>query len=320
MAIFKGHATSDYHVAVSVCLRLYRNRRAISTIPNWFCVCFDHSGANLFDRNCSLPTPFGETLSDYLVTGEVTKIRENGATSGAGVLATYSYDDFGRRTLLTRGNGTTTSYDHDAISRLEELVQNLAGTSNDLTLGFGYNPADQIVDDTRSNDAYSFTGLANQNVSDSHNGLNQIAQTGSAGVSHDGPGNTTAIGTASYGYDRENMLTSAPGGVTLGYDPALRLYQLSDGGTTTRFLHDGGSMIGEYNGSNQLQRRFVHGPGIDEPLVWYEGAGTSTRRWFHQDERGSVVAVSDASGNLYGAINRYDEWGISQGALTGRFG
>jgi hypothetical protein len=29
---------------------------------------------------------------DYLVTGEVTKIRENGATSGAGVLATFAYD------------------------------------------------------------------------------------------------------------------------------------------------------------------------------------------------------------------------------------
>jgi hypothetical protein len=29
---------------------------------------------------------------DYLVTGEATKIRENGATSGAGVLATFAYD------------------------------------------------------------------------------------------------------------------------------------------------------------------------------------------------------------------------------------
>jgi len=127
-------------------------------------------------------------------------------------------------------------------------------------------------------------------------------------------------GTASYGYDRENMLTNAPGGMTLGHDPALRLYQVSDGTTTTRFLYDGVSMIAEYDGSNQLQRRFVHGPGIDEPLVWYEGTGTSTRRWFHQDERGSVVAVSDASGNLYGTINRYDEWGVPQGTSTGRFG
>jgi YD repeat-containing protein len=34
---------------------------------------------------------------DHLVTGEVSKVRENGATSGVGVLATYAYDDQGRR-------------------------------------------------------------------------------------------------------------------------------------------------------------------------------------------------------------------------------
>ena len=35
---------------------------------------------------------------DHLVTGEVSAVRENGATSGVGVLATYAYDDLGRRT------------------------------------------------------------------------------------------------------------------------------------------------------------------------------------------------------------------------------
>ena len=40
---------------------------------------------------------------DYLVTGGMTKIRENGATSGVGVLATFAYDDLGRRTSLTFG-------------------------------------------------------------------------------------------------------------------------------------------------------------------------------------------------------------------------
>jgi len=257
---------------------------------------------------------------DHLVTGEVTKIRENGATSGVGVLATYAFDDLGRRTSLTRGNGTVTSYDYDAVSRLEELVQDLSGTTNDLTLGSTFNPANQIVSATRSNDAYSFTLMANGSVSDNHNGLNQITQTGATTVSHDAAGNASAIGSASYGYDRENQLTSAPNGVTLTYDPALRLYQVANSSGTTRFLYDGRSLIAEYDGSNQLQRRFVHGPGIDEPLVWYEGTGTSTRRWFHADEHGSVVAVSDASGNLHGSVNRYDEYGVPQGTLTGRFG
>jgi YD repeat-containing protein len=74
----------------------------------------------------------------------MTKVRENGATSGVGVLASYAYDDLGRRTGLTRGNGTAKSYGYDAASRLSALGEDLAGTTGDLALGFTYNPASQI--------------------------------------------------------------------------------------------------------------------------------------------------------------------------------
>jgi RHS repeat-associated protein len=201
------------------------------------------------------------------------------------------------------------------------LVQNLNGTASDLIVGFGHNPASQIVSNTRSNDAFSFTGHANQNVADTVNGLNQVTATGATSVSHDARGNITAIGGAGYGYTSENMMATAPGGATLAYDPLLRRYETVGGGTTTRFGYDGASLIAEYDGANALQRRYVHGPGVDEPLVWYEGSGTATRRWFHADERGSVIAVSDANGDLHGTANRYDEYGVPQGgAPTGRFG
>jgi hypothetical protein len=67
-----------------------------------------------------------------------------------------------------------------------------------------------------------------------------------------------------------------------------------------------------------LLRRYVPGPGIDEPLVWYEGSGTTDRRWYHADERGSVVALSDGSGAML-AINRYDEYGVPRPGNLGRF-
>ena len=57
---------------------------------------------------------------------------------------------------------------------------------------------------------------------------------------------------------------------------------------------------------------------MDEPVVWYEGSGTTDRRWLHADERGSVIAVSDGSGAMLG-INRYDEFGIPQSTNVGRF-
>ena len=34
----------------------------------------------------------------------------------------------------------------------------------------------------------------------------------------------------------------------------------------------GRDLIAEYNASNVLQHCYVHGPGTDEPILWYEGA------------------------------------------------
>ncbi|HET9811346.1 MAG TPA: RHS repeat-associated core domain-containing protein, partial [Sphingomicrobium sp.] len=87
----------------------------------------------------------------------------------------YAYDDRGRRTSVTFGNGAVTSYAYDAVSRLASLTSNLAGTANDLDLSFDYNPAGQIVSEQRSNAAYSPAPPA-QGVTDYvSNGLNQIA-------------------------------------------------------------------------------------------------------------------------------------------------
>jgi RHS repeat-associated protein len=55
-----------------------------------------------------------------------------------------------------------------------------------------------------------------------------------------------------------------------------------------------------------------HGPGTDEPLLTYEGAGLTDKRYLHADERGSIIAVSNASGQVT-QINAYDDYGIPQG-------
>lgn len=255
---------------------------------------------------------------DYLVTGEVTTIRENGATSGAGVLATYSYDNLGRRTGITRGNGTVTTYTYDGVSRLSSLIQNLAGTANDLTInGIAYNPASQITAITRSNQAYAWNGYANANTAYASNGRNQYATRGGVNLTYDARGNLTNDGMRSFTYSSENHLLTGPG-LSLGYDPAGRLYQTTAGPAITRLSYDGVDLIGEYNSANALQRRYVHGPGTDEPIVWYEGSGTTDRRWLHSDERRSIIATSDGSGSIT-KINSYDEFGTPNDKNAGRF-
>ncbi|KTE38037.1 hypothetical protein ATE62_11850 [Sphingopyxis sp. HIX] len=260
---------------------------------------------------------------DYDVTGNVLKIRENGATSGVGILASYAYDDLGRRTSVTFGNGSVQSFGYDPVSRLSTLTNDLGGsaTTHDLTQTFGYNPAGQKTSVTRNNDAYAWQAHYNVDRSYTINGLNRIANIGAATFGYDGRGNLTSDGTNSFTYSAENLLKTGPGGATLGYDPLGRLYETVKAGATTRLLYDGTNAIGEYDGSNAVERRYVHGPGIDNPIVWYEGSAISatTRRFLMADERGSVLSVTDSAGATLG-LNKYDEYGIPASTNIGKFG
>jgi RHS repeat-associated protein len=254
--------------------------------------------------------------TDYLVTGEATKVRENGATSGVGVLATYAYDNLGNRTGVTYGNGAAQAFTYDAVSRLASLTNDLSGTTNDLSVTFAYSPASQITQIVRTGDAYAYTAMGNGSTAFTQNGLNQQITIGGSSASWDSKGNLTSEPQSgkTYGYSSENLLTSASGSVTLGYDPALRLYQVA-GGTTTRFAYDGANVIADYDGSNALQHRYVFA-GMDQPIVQYDSSGN--RAFLGSDERGSVISLTDSSGALIG-LNSYDEYGKPASGNSGRF-
>ncbi len=254
---------------------------------------------------------------DYLADGSMRYLREYGGTA----LATWNYDSAGNPSSIVYANGTTQSVAFDPVGRLSSLVTDIAGSNGDNTRGFSYNPAGQIAQTTQSNDSYAFDQLANADRYYTANGLNQYTQAGGVSLGYDTRGNLTSSGSDAFGYSSENFLTSyshPSGSGQLVYDPIGRLYRYTGPSTDTRFAYDGVDMIAEYNGANQMMRRYVHGPGVDNPLVWYEGAGTGDRRYLHTDERGSVTAVSNASGALLG-INSYDEYGIPGGAGLGRF-
>jgi RHS repeat-associated protein len=248
--------------------------------------------------------------------------RLNGIFEGASTsLVTIAYDQLGRRSSLSRSGAGTTSYAYDNASRLATLTNDLAGTTNDQTLTFAYNPASQIVTKTGSNDSYAWTGHGSGTTATSVNGLNQIASKGGTAFGYDANGNLTGDGATTFAYDTENRLTSASGArnATLAYDPSGRLTDVTSASVTTKLLYDGDDLVGEYDASGTLLRRYVHGDGTDEPLVQYEGSTLATRRFLHADQQDSVIAVTDASGNML-SINRYDDYGQPQSANTGRFG
>jgi YD repeat-containing protein len=82
-----------------------------------------------------------------------------------------------------------------------------------------------------------------------------------------------------YSYDGAQRLASLSqqfagnaGNVTLGfaYNPASQITLLSQDNDS--FVY---ALVAKYNSADIIARRFVHRPGVDDPLVWCEGAEQS---------------------------------------------
>jgi RHS repeat-associated protein len=167
--------------------------------------------------------------------------------------------------------------------------------------------------------------VAALNESYARNGLNQYTSVAGTAFTHDARGNLTGDGARSFQYDLENRLTSVTGAASgeIIYDPLGRVRSYTGSGVETHFLYDGDRLIAEYNGAGALQRRYVHGPGVDEPLVWYEGADASSPRWLIADRQGSIIATTNASGAAsplaYGPYGEPSAWSGAGGAMLSRF-
>jgi RHS repeat-associated protein len=253
----------------------------------------------------------------------VRAIREEGVTTGPGVLGTYTYDNLGQRRRLARGNGVVTTYTPDAGSRLVAQADDLAGSAKDQVVALGYNPVGQLKRRTSANDAYAFPDYIPTQQSVAPNALNQMLTLNGASPRYDLNGNLTSDARGnSYTYNHDNQLVQKIGGATLAYDTAGRLLTIAGGGGgAVRFDHDpvGLGIVAESTPGGALMRRYVHGPAVDEPLVWYEGPGATDRRWYSADERGSVTAITREDGSTV-AINAYDENGVPAKRNIGRFG
>ena len=64
---------------------------------------------------------------------------------------------------------------------------------------------------------------------------------------------------------------------------------------TIRYAYDGDRILAEYDGAGTLLRKFVYGPGLDEPICLIDVANGNAAYYYHFDGLGSVVAVPDAA-------------------------
>ena len=268
--------------------------RMSSTVANGRTVGYQYDPAGNRTR-MTWPDAFYVT-TDYDALSRPTVLKENGSTA----LVTYAYDDLSRRTTVTRGNGTSSSFGYNTQSNLSALSHDLAGTAQDVAYTYTRNQAGEVVNHNWSNDLYQWPvagNVANGTKSYTPNGLNQYTAAAGATVTHDTNGNIASDGTWTFTYDQNNRLKTANKtgtAITLSYDAEGRLHL---GGTK---LYDGHELVAEYNNATtaSVRRRWVHGPGIDEPVVYYQypSATSTIKAWLIADHQGSVVAEVDTAG------------------------
>ena len=292
--------------------------RLISTTAGGKTVGYQYDAAgNRIRTTWPEATPFYVTATFDALNRPVS-LREMGITS----LASYAYDDLSRRSTVTLENGTATTYAYSTTQgTLASLAHNLAGTAQDQAYSYTRNQVRDIVQHNWNNDLYQWAGATNGTKAYASNGLNQYTTVGASALSYDGNGNLAGDGYWAYDFDLNNRLKTAtsPGySATLTYDAEGRLRQTNLGGSITNLVYDGVALIGEYDASGNLLRRYVHGPGIDEPLVGYEGTGTTSKSWLYADHQGSIVGQANSSGAST-AIYSYGPYGEPNVTTGSRF-
>ena len=236
----------------------------------------------------------------YDPASQVTNIlHQLTATSSQINKADYIYNNVGNRTSLTDKRGAQ-SFGYDTLDRLTSANHPLLATPQ----AFTYDPVGNRT-----------TGGTVVNAG------NQLTADGNYSYQYDDNGNLTrktllATGNfTQYTYDAENRLTKVEDFVagnptptatsTYRYDGLGRRIKKVANGQTRRYIYDGEDILLEYDGSNVLQARYTHGPGIDEPIAVTKGGSTF---FYHQDGLGTVTELTDSIGATAKSYS-YDAYG-----------
>jgi RHS repeat-associated protein len=102
---------------------------------------------------------------------------------------------------------------------------------------------------------------------------------------------------------------SPSGSGAYAYDFMGRRISKTVVGVTTTYVYNGPQILAEYEGG-VLARKFIYGPGIDQPLVMIiPSGGNAGTYWYFYDGLGSVVALVNGSTGAIVEKYVYDAFG-----------
>lgn len=328
-----GSATYSYDTA---------NRLAAMTDWNGRSASFSYDNVG---RRIGLNLPNGtKTTYSYDQASRLTDLAHK--TSGGSILDSfsYSYDAIGNRLSVTRPEEKL-AYTYDLLDRLIQATPTkLKGKDKEQenrAEEFSYDPVGNRLSGSENKDTYTYN-QGNQLINDRKNQYqydrngNLIKKTE---VDDDGENETWT-----YSYDAENRLIkvvkqedSEIETVSFKYDPfGRRIEKKVDGiengiieNKTYFYVYDNEDIIGEYltkteNGVSRTETtKYLHGPGIDEPLeIERKGELYS----YHTDALGSITALTDSrqktmerySYSSFGELKQHGDKVKNTYAFTGR--
>lgn len=284
-------------------------RRASLTYPNGVVATYSYDQG---DRLTSLvhKKSARQVVAESVYTHDQVGNRLSKATSDGELR--YGYDTIYR--LLSARPDRDGHGDHDGDDehgddeehanseryRYDPVGNRLSGpASHRHQPGYVYDAANRLLEDQRYRYQYDRNG-------------NLITKTGKDGHHDDQE-------SWSYRYDFENRLVEAVKHgeeavtVTFAYDPMgrrieKRVTEREDGKrrtNITRYLYDNEDILLETDATGKITNRYLHGPGIDEPLALVQGKNTY---YYHADGLGSIVALTDSKGKVAQEY-QYDSFG-----------
>ena len=239
--------------------------------------------------NAFLGQTWNYTLTHNLL-GQVQRQDEGSVGAGVSGYAQFGYDGRGRL------NAEQLHWQANA-----QTAYNLAG-----------NYTSDVVNNTQPAGANWPVNSSNQ-VTPAPSAGN-AGLVGATGLAYDTAGNVTGLNGATLGYSAWGDLSSA-GGATYGYNSAGRRIRKTVGGVTTYYAYDGGTLIGELDGSGNLTRRYEWGAlGLISDLT-YSGGSVQTRLYGFDALGNTRVLVDGGTGTVLWQ-GSWTAWGLPNGSTA----